>query len=156
MSITRIFHEKLNIVLFHDEMAQPCPEVFYCFLHGMDSAVYPDEGATAAETWEQVLSHIHTRRMDAVRQKSLLDPNDLCTVYAGSLADGSLDALRIQHMRSFMVEQLHRISGSPAASGSGRVAAMALLGKLYGVTPARRARGKATEPPKINKSNHRR
>lgn len=143
MPITRTFHQAQNIVLFHDEVAQPNPECFHIFLHGMHSSVYTTAGATPQQAWGEVLEHLQLRRNMVKRDKdSMLDWMDVVTVYAGSLEGDSLNDLQRMHLREFMIQQLHRIAGSRAANG-GNVAAMGMLAKLYGVKPVRKT---APEP----------
>ena len=134
MAIVSSFCAAHRIRLFYDPDAQPVPEKYHIFIHGIDTAFIPVSGATIGEAWAQVLDHVQMRRGMIRRDKhSLLDPNGLCTIYAGSLAPGSLEALRTSHMREHMLEQLHRIAGRSAENGSGRLQAIALLSKLYGI-----------------------
>jgi hypothetical protein len=143
--ITRAFHPKQNVELYADEAAQPNPEVFHIFLHGMDTRVTPYSDETPQQAWTRVLEHINLRRRAVRIEKLLLDENDLCTVYAGSLEDGVLAKLRTKHMREFIIQSLHKIAGGRNnASGSGRVSAMVLLAKLYGVKPLRKDAGAVT------------
>ena len=96
MAIVSTFCAAHRIRLFYDLDAQPVPEQYHIFLHGIDTVFAPVSGATIHEAWAQVLDHVQMRRNTMRRDKdSLLCPNGLCTIYAGSLAPGSLEALRL-------------------------------------------------------------
>jgi len=138
MAITRKYFQHENVVLFLNAEDQPVPEIYHVFLHGINTAVVPDATKPVIDGWSLVLDHVaHRRSVVRNDRDTTLNPEDECTVYAGSLGPGSLEALQTSHMRVFLLQSLHKIAGSKRAQGSGNVAACSLLARLYGVKPLR-------------------
>lgn len=141
MSVTCVSVPAHNLHLFHDQAAQPAPSEYRVFLNGLDSVVTAAEGEDSRALWERVLAHLSERRLSLVRQRSLLPADALASVYAGELTDESLEALRVRHMREFIISGLTaEASNRKDGDGRSRVDALRILASIHGVTKPTRTR----------------
>ena len=140
-----------NVTFHHDAKAQPYPAVAVWFLHGLPFTVHRKPGETHQDFIVRVFSSIAEERGRVFRVKSLLDPQAPCDVYLGELEPASLEALKVKHMRNFILSCIHREIGAPASmkgSGTSRLRAVTLLAKVTGISTRQRKVVKTEHLPK--------
>lgn len=125
-----------NVIFHHDDAAQPDPKMVIWFLHGLPTTMHRKTGETAQTFMERVLLAINEERDRVARCKNLLDPQAPADVYVGELEPACLAALKMRHMRQFILAGLHREAGAPASTrgtGTSRLRAMNQLAQMTGI-----------------------
>ena len=136
MSVTHNQFPQHQTTFHHDEAAQPEPIIAVWFLHGLPSTSHRKPGENVQTFCMRILDSIAEERARVARCKSLLAADAPCDVYLGELEPACLEALKIKHLRNFILAGLQREAGAPASikgTGASRLAAMNQLAKMTGI-----------------------
>lgn len=139
-----------QVTFHHDAEAQPEPAVAVWFLHGLPRTMHRAPGEDVEAFCNRILGSIAEERGRVFRVKSLLDPQAPADVYLGELEPDSLAALKVKHMRNFLLACIHREAGAPASmkgSGTSRLRAISLLANVTGIPTRQRKVVKAEHLP---------
>ena len=104
-------------------------------------AVFRNENESPTDFWVRVLGVIQHDRKAIKHSRSLLNPDDAVTVYAGRIE--GLELLRQQYMREWLIAGLQREASAPPllnGTGASRGKALGILAKMEGIIKPRKTR----------------
>lgn len=133
--------ESHNVTLIHGSGE---PDEMTYFLHGISRTVFRSEPESSESFWVRVLGVIAQDRKAIKHSRSLCNPDDVVTCYAGKIE--GLEVLQRQHLREWLIAGLMREASAPTSiggTGASRGKALGILAKMEGIIKPRKTKVRA-------------